>query len=772
MFDSGARGSKGQIMQSIGAVGFLQKTKNTNLKLPVLSNYAEGLSSFDFQMLSYSTRSAMAAAQNESQNAGYGTRRSEYCSSGLEILELDCGKKDWWYDVVWADRRDELSRFSPSKGWFDSHLLRRAVDTKDVTTMELFGDTLQNGRITEQSFEKLSKGFNTIKLTDEVLQVTPEMLFCTKILDAESEKYLKYYKKEGCLTREALAIVDKRHLKHVETDIGTFEFRYELSQLSRSLLENREGRNMPGLRKYTGPVHKRLKSDMFIITDETLDWIEREGVDRIEARILLDCETGRNDKSESNKSLHGCCARCYGLKYTTNTLPEIGENIGIEAAQAIGEPAAQLTLSLVNKGGASGESVASGVDILHKLLDGSSLYVDKSKTITYVAKKSGYLEVENIDKKATLSMITPQGEVLNGSEFLGKMSREVKINAKLLNRKNHEWVDAGEAVTDGYVLPNDIICVPEGTQKALLRKKQTTWLYNWFRTFVEDNNIFVNARHFELFTRAQMSDMVVVKSKDPAYKVGKKYKVADVLSAKDVVGALETNKSAETVLSSSGALSALSFEQLTMSLPGLVLNRYKSYKNSPTGALNLGENLVTRAKKQLKPMTVMVDDEDQVEDYVEETTSSFAFVESKKQQQNMLSLDMFDDIMAEPLDSEPIISEKNEVPNEDMESLLDDDVDEITETEEQNDITEEPVISDTNAITLQGMDLFATKCKVCIALLDESYMPVVGLPVALLQNDVIKQNVTSDEMVMYFSLMWMQALILFSYSRIELLEML
>ena len=182
-----------------------------------------------------------------------------------------------------------------------------------------------------------------------------------------------------------------------------------------------------------------------------------------------------------------------------------------------------------------------------------------------------------------------------------------------------------------------------------------------------------------------------------------------------------------------------------MSLPGLVLNRYKSYKNSPTGALNLGENLVTRAKKQLKPMTVMVDDEDQVEDYVEETTSSFAFVESKKQQQNMLSLDMFDDIMAEPLDSEPIISEKNEVPNEDMESLLDDDVDEITETEEQNDITEEPVISDTNAITLQGMDLFATKCKVCIALLDESYMPVVGLPVALLQNDVIKQNVTSDE---------------------------
>ena len=270
-------------------------------------------------------------------------------------------------------------------------------------------------------------------------------------------------------------------------------------------------------------------------------------------------------------------------------------------------------------------------------------------------------------------------------------------------------------------------------------------IYNWFRTFVEDNNIFVNARHFELFTRAQMSDMVVVKSKDPAYKVGKKYKVADVLSAKDVVGALETNKSAETVLSSSGALSALSFEQLTMSLPGLVLNRYKSYKNSPTGALNLGENLVTRAKKQLKPMTVMVDDEDQVEDYVEETTSSFAFVESKKQQQNMLSLDMFDDIMAESLDSEPIISEKNEVPNEDMESLLDDDVDEITETEEQNDITEEPVISDTNAITLQGMDLFATKCKVCIALLDESYMPVVGLPVALLQNDVIKQNVTSDE---------------------------
>lgn len=80
-----------------------------------------------------------------------------------------------------------------------------------------------------------------------------------------------------------------------------------------------------------------------------------------------------------------------------------------------------------------------------------------------------------------------------------------------------------------------------------------------------------------------------------------------------------------------------------------------------------------------------------------------------------------------------------------MESLLDDDVDEIIETEEQNEVTEEPVIPKDNAITLQGMDLFATKCEVCIALLDESYMPVVGLPVALLQNDVIKQNVTSDD---------------------------
>lgn len=744
MFDSGARGSKSQIMQSIGVVGKLQKTKTEDLELPVLRNYSEGLSSFDFQMISYSTRTGMASAQNESQNAGYGTRRAVHCTSGLEIVELDCGKTNWWYDVEWDNRIEDLTIFKPSMAWFSNNLLGRAINLNDKDTIDLFGDTIQNGYITQDSFNKLSNGFHRISLKDSDITANIDFILGAIPLDDNSKKYLAQYTKDGYLTRDAIRIVNKRHMKQIVMDIGTLELRYHLSKLTRSLLENREGRNMPGLRLYDGPLHRRLRSPMYIITNDTLDWIEKSGTERIEARILMDCEIGRNDNGASNKTLHGCCARCYGLKYTSNTLPEINENVGIEAAQAIAEPAAQLTLSLVNKGGAAGESVASGIDILHKLLNGTNLFVDQAKTPTYVARESGYLSIETLDKEAIVTLSPDNTSVLEAPEFLNDMKQVTRINPKTLICKNKEWINAGEAITSGYVLPNNIIRTPEGTIDSLIRAKQVVWLYNWFKTF-DDNNISVNARHFELFTRAQMSDMTIVKSNNPAYEVGKRYKLSDVLSAgKGVVGVLETSDVINTVLNSSGALAVLSYENIAASLPKLVQKSYRSYKNSPIGALNLGENLVTKEKKKLQAFTQK--NYDVGYRISEDDNNALVFTVANDTSEALSSMDLFSDLKDFDLDEIP-----SEPKDNDLDILLDDML-----IEQSSD----------KAIPIKDMNLFDTDdktinneegkteepindnllCDVVYALLHTTdYSPVSGIDAALLSNELVIQNVVSDD---------------------------
>lgn len=325
--------------------------------------------------------------------------------------------------------------------------------------------------------------------------------------------------------------------------------------------------------------------------------------------------------------LAGCCSRCYGLRYSNKTLPQIGDNIGIETAQAIGEPAAQLTLSLVNKGGSAGESIASGVDILHRLLNGSSIKANSAGTDALVTRESGYLSVEKVNRNALLQLTKEDGTLLATKDALTGITMSTKIPYNLLICKNGEWVDAGSPVTAGYVMPDSIYKIPEKSTDKLIRYKQMVWCHNWYRNFI-DNNIEVMARHFEVFARAQMSDVYIVKSDDPRFVEGKKYKYAEVVDAPGVIYTLNVNSIMETVISNSGALTAISFENLPSVLPSLVFNEHRSYSNADIGAINVGENLFSRKKVDLHstPATSFVKQSEQQNMF---TPAEFDFKQEK-----------------------------------------------------------------------------------------------------------------------------------------------
>lgn len=694
MFDSGARGSKGQILQTCGVIGTLQKTKTEDLENSITSNYYEGISSFDLHSTSYSTRTGVASTQNETRSAGYGTRKAVHMTCGLKIVEKDCGKKDWWFDILWGNRKENLDRLYPSEDFFNRNLLGKSVWPTDLDTMKLFGDTLNGGQITESSSGKLANGFHSIVLTGDArsykmpadnnyvffkknllgsavlnedakvllggtlqhglitknshraldgytgeiivsspknLTVSPDTAIGARLVnDVVGERELKYFLENGRVSGYCMKVVDKKFLKSLNTSYGRFEFRYGMTQACSSLLQCREARNLPFLKRVK---NKTDNSTLDVITSKTIAHIEREGLNRVEVRILLDCETGR-DESKHGDSEHGCCAHCYGLKYTNHQLPVVGEIVGVEAAQAVGEPAAQLTMSLFHKGGAAGESVASGVETFNSLLQGT---VPNKNRSALIADNSGYIGIERLDNTAVLSIMPANRDSelciqckrnlsatceecrmrkqdncsmcdknpvlicpmdVDGSS--GECLLKKRVSVPRILCRSGEWINAGDAITDGYVSPNDIKNVGESNSTAeLVRKKQMTWLLNYFDTFAS-NNIYINARHFEIFSRLQNFNMIVVESDNPAYLVGRSYEYSELSRASGTIKAImNTTKREDVIISNSGALTILSFENVPTSLARLVMEGHRSYRNAPIGAINVGENLITGEKRVL-----------------------------------------------------------------------------------------------------------------------------------------------------------------------------
>lgn len=666
MFDSGARGSKAQIAQTCGAIGMLDKTDGQTLETPITSNYYEGMSSFDVQMMSYSARTGMSSTQNKTADAGYATRKSIYMTSGLKIVEWDCGKTDWWFDVMWDKIIPEYSVLKPTEEFFNKNLLGKKVWETSKETVDLFGNTLDNYMITSDSYKSLQSGFHSVTVEGNIVEadlsnmkkylgykivecfpntsaryvdelfisnsttlkyltvikpeeilISPSSMIGYQIVnDKEAEREFKQFTSDGTINKKCTTLVTKKHILSVNTNAGEFLFRYRMTDACRSLLEKREARDLEGLRLVTDREHRNDYT--FIITDKTLDYIERNGIKRIQARILLDCLSG-NEESKHGEKQHGCCARCYGLKYTDDRFPKVGEIIGIESAQAVGEPAAQLTLSLVNKGGKAGESVASGVDIFQRLLGGSVPQVKENETL--VTNNSGYLSIEKLDDSSIIKVVPEDRDCLLCKKCINKFGTcpNVKgenglcmLNNKVLTTRlqydDGTYIKAGEAITDGYVKPNSITHVDPDNLQELIRKKQIVWLLNYFNTFRE-NNIYINARHFEIFARLQNFMCLVMKSNDPNFEIGREYEYSEIVGHEDdVMVALSTSKLYDVVIQNSGALSALAFESVSSTLADLVTTGHKSYRNSPIGALNVGENLVSGEKRILDTPSIVYQD--------------------------------------------------------------------------------------------------------------------------------------------------------------------
>lgn len=637
MMDSGARGNKSQFMHMCGAIGILQKSKTEDLEAAVTSNYYEGLGSFDVHLASYSARTGVASTQNETKNAGYATRQVVYMASGIEVVEEDCGTKDWEFSIDWDDRDASKERFEPSVKWFNDNLLGKTI--ADGATEELKAFTV-DGVFTQASYQRIviAGGFHDLVLASGEHFVAD--IYNAKgklVLDGDCQKILKNLS-GGSLSIVGIDALFRKKVKEVATEDGIYRIRYCMDSCCKSMLLHRVAASwLPHLRTV---LDARTGITVNVITEDTIKWVEDEGIDTIEVRTVLGCH-----------SEHGICAHCYGLKFSDLQLPEVGSFVGLESAQSIGEPAAQLTMNVINKGGVSGASnISSGVDVFESLIRGALPASEKGGAL--VAGRSGYLHINRMDNSAAVSIVQNRNSELciscmrnnsiakcpleYGRSGTAMCQLEDMIPVSSISVKDGEWVDAGEPFTYGMIHPDSIIAVSgNSTAERVHMKRQRVWVQNYYNTF-KSSGITVNARHFELIAHVQNQYVTVQNAGNTDLEIGKVYEFNEVRDSLEdgVVIKPMVCKKEEAILWNSGAFTALSFEDIASVAANLVTTSYKSsteHNRSLIGSLSIGENMVTRECKVFNKPDVSIVSVQEAKQESKEPAFSIVYGESAKE---------------------------------------------------------------------------------------------------------------------------------------------
>ena len=207
-----------------------------------------------------------------------------------------------------------------------------------------------------------------------------------------------------------------------------------------------------------------------MVTFEQADAIKKAGIERVHCRSVFTCRTE-----------HGVCAKCYGNNLATGGNVEIGEAIGIIAAQAIGEPGTQLTMRTFHTGGvASAEDITQGLPRVEELFEAR-----KPKGQAVITEIGGTYHFDEEKRRAYIS--NEDGEAVDYHIAFGS---KMKV-------KDGDTVEAGQALTEGSINPNDILRIlgVKGVQAYLLKEVQSVY---------RDQGVEIADKHIEVIIRQML----------------------------------------------------------------------------------------------------------------------------------------------------------------------------------------------------------------------------------------------------------------------------
>ena len=225
-----------------------------------------------------------------------------------------------------------------------------------------------------------------------------------------------------------------------------------------------------------------------LITESIAERIVAAGIKEVEIRTCLTCNT-----------VNGVCRKCYGRNLATGNLVEIGEAIGVMAAQAIGEPGTQLTMRTFHNGGvAGGDDITQGLPRIQELFEAR---IPKGKST--IAEIKG--KVTKIDDDHGKFKISVKNE-LETKEHVSNYGVKLRVAVG-------DEVEAGDKLTEGAISPKELLAVtdPLTTQEYILKEVQSVY---------RGQGVDISDKHVEIIARRMISKIRIVESGDTLFLPG------------------------------------------------------------------------------------------------------------------------------------------------------------------------------------------------------------------------------------------------------------
>ncbi|WP_418223091.1 DNA-directed RNA polymerase subunit beta' [Clostridium isatidis] len=345
----------------------------------------------------------------------------------------------------------------------------------------------------------------------------------------------------GYLTRRLVDVSQEVIVR--EEDCGSAEGLYvseikEGNEAVEGLAERLYGRYTaePVIHPETGEV--LLEADQYIEKSMS-EKISALGIKKVKIRSVFTC-----------KSKVGVCAKCYGMNMATAQKINIGEAVGIIAAQSIGEPGTQLTMRTFHTGGVVGADITQGLPRVEELFEAR-----KPKGLAIVSEISGTVRIEETKKKRTVYVIGDDGE---------ERSYEIPFGSRL-KVSNGDVIEAGDGITEGSINPHDIAAIKgiSGARDYLLSEVQKVYRLQ---------GVDINDKHLEVVIRQMTRKIKVLDSGDTDLLPGTMIDMFDFEAENERIRALggEEAKGEQTLLGITKAalatdsfLSAASFQETT-----------------------------------------------------------------------------------------------------------------------------------------------------------------------------------------------------------------
>ena len=221
-----------------------------------------------------------------------------------------------------------------------------------------------------------------------------------------------------------------------------------------------------------------VEADSMIKEDEA-EKIIAAGIETVQIRTVLNCKTN-----------HGVCSKCYGRNLATGKEVNIGEAVGIIAAQSLGEPGTQLTMRTFHTGGVAGGDITQGLPRVEELFEAR-----KPKGLAVITEITGRVEIDETGKRKEISIVPENGET---EVYAIPYGSRIRV-------KHGQMVEAGDPLTQGSINPHDIVRVKGigGVQDYIVKEVQRVYRMQ---------GVDVNDKHIEVIVRQMLSK---VKVEDP-----------------------------------------------------------------------------------------------------------------------------------------------------------------------------------------------------------------------------------------------------------------